>query len=244
MQTGRTGKAAKLKVGGRSRARPDAATPRRRPRRGAARAGDRNRTAQIMEVALDLFSAKDYAAVTVTQIAETIGVRHSLIYYYFDSKEDLFHKTVESHIARTMADYAALVKESGHPVELIENWFDINVRLSTPLRKLVKIMFAYSGSQAHPRSLADAIGEFYRTERRIIATGIAKGVDLGVFRPVDAGRVASFVSTHIDGIFFSSLMREEIDLASAMAELKRNLWLILGYDAETGKRVAPRDEFD
>ena len=204
----------------------------------------RERTAQIMEVALDLFSARDYAAVTVTQIADIIGVRHSLIYYYFDSKEDLFHKTVESHIEQTMADYAALVKESEHPVELIENWFDINVRLATPLRKLVKIMFAYSGPRTHPRSLADAIGEFYRTERRIIATGISKGVELGVFRPVDAGRTASFVSTHIDGVFFSSLMREDVDLASAMAELKTNLWTILGYDADTGKRVARPEKFD
>jgi AcrR family transcriptional regulator len=94
--------------------------------------GGRDRAAQIMDVALDLFATKDYTSVTVNQIADVIGIRHSLIYYYFDSKEDLFNKTLEGHIAKTMEDYRALAGETSNPVEAIENWFDINMQLSTP----------------------------------------------------------------------------------------------------------------
>lgn len=196
--------------------------------------GGRDRAAQIMDVALDLFATKDYTSVTVNQIADVIGIRHSLIYYYFDSKEDLFNKTLEGHIAKTMEDYRALAGETSNPVEAIENWFDINMQLSTPLRKLVKIMFDYSSPRAHPQSVSNAIDEFYRTEREIIASGISGGIESGVFCPVDPDRVASFVSTHIDGIFFSSIMRDDVDLAANMAELKKTLWLIIDYGAAKG----------
>ncbi len=207
------------------------ATP-RKPMSRARRSGrgSRDRATQIMDAALDLFAARDYASVTVNQIADAIGIRHSLIYYYFDSKEDLFNQTVEGYIAKTLEDYRALAGATGDPVEAIENWFDINVRLCAPWRKLVKIVFDYSSPRAYPRSVSDAIEDFYRTERRIIASGISGSIESGVFRPADPQRVAAFVANHINGIFFSSIMREDVDIAASMAELKQNLWLILDYD--------------
>ncbi len=81
--------------------------------------GSRDRATQIMDAALDLFAARDYASVTVNQIADAIGIRHSLIYYYFDSKEDLFNQTVEGYIAKTLEDYRALAGATGDPVEAI-----------------------------------------------------------------------------------------------------------------------------
>ena len=73
---------------------------------------------------------------------------------------------------------------------------------------------------------------FYDTERNIIATAIEEGVARGIFGPVDPARVAAFVSTHIDGIFFSSLMRPDVDLAADMAQLKAVLWQILGHEGD------------
>ena len=67
-------------------------------------------------------------------------------------------------------------------------------------------------------------------DQRIIASGISDGIESGVFRPADPQRVAAFVANHINGIFFSSIMREDVDIAASMAELKQNLWLILDYD--------------
>ncbi len=218
-------------------ARPKAAKAPGRRRNGRnSGADDRGRMAQIMGAALDLFAENDYSSVTVNQIADAVGIRHSLIYYYFENKEDLFHKTVESYIAETFRSYDAVAGGTGDPVEQIEQWFDYNIRRSASLRKLVKVMFTYSGSRAHPRSLSGLIDDFYVSERRVVAAGIAKGTELGLFHAVDPDRTAAFVSTHIDGIFFSSLMRSDVDMAKSMDELKRNLWLILGYDENAPRR--------
>jgi len=191
-----------------------------------------DRAAEIMTAALDLFAEKDYAAVTTTEIARIVGVRHSLIYYYFDSKDDLFHKTIHNFIEETRRNYDKMRDLHDDPVDRIDYWFANNIELSRPLRKLIKIMFDYSGPKGRPLAVDKAIREFYDTERNIIASGIEEGVAQGIFGPVDPARMAAFVSTHIDGIFFSSLMRPDVDLAADMAALKAVLWQILGYKGD------------
>ncbi len=188
-----------------------------------------DRAAEIMTAALDLFAEKDYAAVTTTEIARIVGVRHSLIYYYFDSKEDLFHKTIQNFISATQCNYDNMRELHDDPVDRIEYWLANNIELSRQLRKLIKILFDYSGPKGRPLAVDKAIRRFYDAERDIIASGIREGVAQGVFTAVDPVKVAAFVSTHIDGIFFSSLMRPDTDLAADMAELKAVLWQILGY---------------
>jgi AcrR family transcriptional regulator len=191
-----------------------------------------DRAAEIMNAALDLFAEKDYAAVTTTEIARIVGVRHSLIYYYFDSKDDLFHKTIQNFITETQRNYDEMRDRHDDPVDRIDDWFANNIELSRPLRKLIKIMFDYSGPKGRPLAVDRAIRTFYDTERNIIASAIEEGVARGIFGPVDPARVAAFVSTHIDGIFFSSLMRPDVDLAADMAQLKAVLWQILGHEGD------------
>jgi AcrR family transcriptional regulator len=188
-----------------------------------------DRAAEIMTAALDLFAEKDYAAVTTTEIARIVGVRHSLIYYYFDSKDDLFHKTIQNFISETQRNYDNMRELHDDPVDRIEYWLANNIELSRQLRKLIKILFDYSGPKGRPLAVDKAIRKFYDVERDIIASGIREGVAQGTFTAVDPVKVAAFVSTHIDGIFFSSLMRPDTDLAADMAELKAVLWQILGY---------------
>jgi len=188
-----------------------------------------DRAAEIMTAALDLFAEKDYAAVTTTEIARIVGVRHSLIYYYFDSKEDLFHKTIQNFISATQRNYDNMRELHDDPVDRIEYWLANNIELSRQLRKLIKILFDYSGPKGRPLAVDKAIRKFYDVERDIIASGIREGVAQGTFTAVDPVKVAAFVSTHIDGIFFSSLMRPDTDLAADMAELKAVLWQILVY---------------
>jgi AcrR family transcriptional regulator len=44
---------------------------------------------RIMAVALDLFAARGFAAVTMEEIAETAGVTKGAVYYWFSDKDDL-----------------------------------------------------------------------------------------------------------------------------------------------------------
>lgn len=190
------------------------------------------RTKSLMTAAIDLFTERDYSEVTIQDITARAGVTHSLVYYHFKNKEELFDRAVKSLIEETIECYRESRRYHDDPVDLIEDWFTSNVKLSVSLRKLVKIMFDYSGASKGSPSVAKAINNFYDEEYNILADNIRRGVELGCFKSVDPVFIASFVSTHIDGIFYSSYIHNNTDIAPAMTGLKTVLWEVLGYEVK------------
>ncbi len=195
-----------------------------------------DRAESLMTAAIDLFSECDYSSVTIHDITERAGVTHSLVYYHFKNTEELFDRAVTHLIEKTINGYQESRKFHYNPVELIEDWFSSNIRFSKELRKLVKIMFDYSKPRHGSPSVAAAINNFYEEEYRILADSVRQGIALGHFRKVDPLQVASFVSTHIDGIFYDSFIRNDKDIAHAMSDLKWVLWTVLGYKAQKDNR--------
>ena len=187
------------------------------------------RITSLMAAAIDLFSERDYSSVSISDIARHAGVTHSLVYYHFNNKDDLFNKSVANLIETTLTSYQELGDRHGNPVELIEDWFSNNLKLSRNLRRLVKIMFDYSGPRRGSPSVDKAISKFYQQELKVIAENVRIGVEQGIFDNVDPDRVAAFVSRHIDGIFYDSFIRIDDDMNRAMGDLKWVLWSLLRY---------------
>lgn len=189
------------------------------------------RAEEVLETALALFSQESYADVTVQEIARRVGITHSLIYYYFESKEKLFQAAVLHVLDRVMEQYARVTAQHDDPVDLLNDWFETNVKLAEPLRSVVRIMFEYSeagGRRASP-SVERVIRQFYDFERRTIADGIRRGVASGRFRCEDPDRLAVFVSRCIDGIFYGHIVRKDVDIPAEMSQLRATLWRLLEY---------------
>jgi len=53
----------------------------------------------IMDKALELFSAKGYEGVSVSELTEAAGITKPTLYYYFGSKEGLYEAVCQSHYA-------------------------------------------------------------------------------------------------------------------------------------------------
>ena len=184
---------------------------------------------RLMVTAVDLFSEHNYSFVTIKDITKKAGVAHSLVYYHFINKEDLFDKAITNLIKTTIKSYQKSRTPYDNPVGLIESWFENNIRLAPDLRKLVKIMFNYAGPNRGLPSVAKFIHDFYREEHKILADNIQKGISDGYFKVVDPHRVATFISTHIDGIFYDTFIRNDSNIEPAMRDLKWALWSMLDY---------------
>jgi len=200
------------------------AARRRQARNSTADPAAGTRADELTRAALDLFAERDFASVTIKDIAQATGVNTALIYYYFESKEDLFRATIENAVDQALENYKNLREKHDDPVDLITDWFRNNLELAAPIRKLVKIMLDYSGSRVSFGSIDDAIRQFYELECSILSESIRRGIEAGLFRPVDPDRLALFVSTHLDGIMVSSMIRPGFDLETAMGDLEAHLW--------------------
>ena len=184
-----------------------------------------NRQAEnLMKVGIELFSQRDYASVSIKDIARAAKVNSALIYYYFANKEDLFRASIEHAIMQALDNYARLRERHSDPSDLIDDWFENNIEMSELMRKLVKIMNDYAHSVRTIPSVQKLIERFYSEETGILSNGIRQGIAKGVFEPVDPDRVAAFASVHLDGIMVAAMVRPDFDISAAISDLRQAIW--------------------
>ncbi|MBS4729563.1 TetR/AcrR family transcriptional regulator [Mycobacterium sp. SM1] len=85
------------------------ATP-HRPRRRRRAVSDEDKSArrgQILVAAKEVFARKGFHATTIADIAKRAGLAYGLIYWYFDSKDELFHALMAVEEAALRAHVAA-----------------------------------------------------------------------------------------------------------------------------------------
>ena len=75
----------------------------------------RSRADAMTEVALTLFAERNFASVTIKDIGTALGVNTALIYYYFDSKEDLFRAAIERAVERAFLHFRELRLRHSNP---------------------------------------------------------------------------------------------------------------------------------
>ncbi len=80
---------------------------------------EKNTREIILQEALRLFSDKGYSAVSMRDIAESVGIRASSIYYHFSSKQELFEALIQK--AKNVKDsLQALFMNAFSNTEIIE----------------------------------------------------------------------------------------------------------------------------
>ena len=210
-------------------------------KRRAPAINDRGRADEFLDKALRLFAERDYSAVRMQDVARMCGANHSLIYYYYKNKKALFNAAIGHLILTTVSNYEQMAaKHRDNPVELLNDWFNTSIVMAPSLRKLMKVLFDYSGPRGRSVSVDSAIARFYALERHIIASGIRRGIDQGVFKPVKVNKLTAFVSSQLDGIFFGSMMRTDVNLRVRIEDLRGILWQLLSYDPAKAKRGKKR----
>jgi len=188
-----------------------------------------NRASELMAAALDLFAERNFASVTIKDIARATGVNTALIYYYFDSKQGLFRAIIENAVEKAFAEFDRLKEAPDDPAVVITMWLNNHLHLYDRIHKLVKISLDYKGAPDKDPAIDAAITSFYDREREMLSACIRQGVDRGVFRPVDPERIARYISTYLDGAMVRAVILSDFDLDSAVGDLRDTVWELLGY---------------
>lgn len=84
------------------KAREDGAPPRRRE--------------EVLDVAAHVFHEKGYAAASIQDVADELGILKGSLYYYIESKQDLLFAIIEDVHRRTMAELERWLEIEGGPL--------------------------------------------------------------------------------------------------------------------------------
>ena len=197
-----------------------------RPRRDEQSA---DRVDTFLRVSLDLFAESNFASVTIKDIAKALNVNTALIYYYFDSKTDLFRATIEYAVAGAFENVRALDDKSADPPAIIAAWLANHVNKYAEIHRFVKIALDFRGAHEGDLDIASTIEGFYVEERKLLSRVIREGIRRGMFEPVDGNRMAQFISTHLDGCMVRSVILPDFDLKGAVRDLHQRVLDMLGY---------------
>lgn len=210
---------------------------RARPKREANSA---DRVDKFLAAALDLFAERNFASVTIKDIARELRVNTALIYYYFDSKTDLFRATIEHAVARAFENVRALDDKSADPPTIIAAWLANHVNKYAEIHRFVKIALDFRGAHEGDPDIANTIESFYVEERKLLSKIIREGIKQGMFKQVDPNRMAQFISTHLDGCMVRSVILPDFDLDGAVRDLHKRVLEMLGYAPKKRSKRAGR----
>jgi TetR/AcrR family transcriptional regulator, cholesterol catabolism regulator len=163
------------------------------------------RAEHILNVALQLFAERHYGTVSVRDIAEACGINAGLIYYYYQSKDELLRRALGHAIAELQAGYD--LGEHLNPAQELTAWLRMHVPIAPMLLRMVKIMADYAASNIRDANTDRMIQNFYTREQNFLENCLRRGIALRVFRPVDVAASARAFSLQLDGIFYASQAR-------------------------------------
>lgn len=202
---------------------------------GAAVGAPLNRAEELLLAAFELFAERNFASVTIKDIGAATGANTALIYYYFGSKEELFRATIENAVDRAFHHFRLLRSQRTTPPEVIAGWLENHVVLQDLIRKLVKIGLDYASTGRRTAAIDRSIRRFYDDEAAAVGEAIREGIREGLFRKVDAARLATFISTHLDGVMVRSVLFADFDVGRAVAELQAQVWERLAWTPPRGR---------
>jgi len=188
-----------------------------RPRMGSSQIDAK---AVINAAALELFSARNFSAVTIKDIARATGFNTALIYYYFGSKEELFRQTVALAVERAFLQFRIARQDLTAPEDVIFGWLDNHIREFATILKLIKIAIDYASTADRKVSIDGAIRRFYEEEQEVLRETLSEGIARGDFRTVGVDQTATFISTYLDGVFVRSIILRDFDPIAAIGELR------------------------
>jgi TetR/AcrR family transcriptional regulator, cholesterol catabolism regulator len=189
----------------------------------------------ILEEALQLFGRSHFSIVTMRDVALACGINVGLIYHYFESKDHLVRRVLVYAVDQLIAGYEE--RRSLHDrddLSDIDAWFDIHATIAPTTMRMVKIMADYAAFDAADEEIDRLVADFYCYERTLIETALKRGIDAGVYRPIDVTKVSRLIGLQLDGIFHAAASRGDNRISEDINDLRE---LVLGLVSADATKV-------
>ncbi len=183
----------------------------RRPSRELSARGKR-RKKRFMEEALVLFGKKGYHATTVEEIAKAVRTGKGTFYWYWPSKEALFHELVlQKFDSYSQALESVTSMDLTVPEKLLLLVNGVSV-LYGRYRQLCKLIYSMvsDGSDSLHREVNRAAREYYGYFKQTLLDMVRKGQQEGAIDgTVDSESLVTILISVFDGVMIQESIMEE-----------------------------------
>ena len=136
------------------------------------------RLAEILDAAAEVFHEKGYAAATIQDVADAVGILKGSLYYYISSKEDLLFEIVRDAHHFSMRNLAEAQQVDGDALTRLRAFIECHVRSNIDNRVKIGVFFQdFRSLSGERRAEIVADRDIYDAYLRgLIAEAIDEGV--------------------------------------------------------------------
>lgn len=179
---------------------------------------------KILETATRLFATQGYDSTSLSQVAKVASVSKALIFWHFESKENLFQEVV----TRTIAPYSLDVDLEGlSEPEQLRKLVDLYYEFVTQNLYSVRFFLGlFLREGARPEDLFARILDLYELYRKQLAEVIERGQKGGTVSPeVNGSAHAALIMSALNGILVQGFVwpSPNPSLDAVLAQLKTSL---------------------
>jgi len=199
---------------------------------GATARTNADKRERILVAASELFSRQDFSTVLVDDIAASAQVAKGTVYYHFGSKDALYGEVVTTRLEHLVS----VLRESCRQRD------DVRLNVRRVAVHVMSFMLKYRAffriwkreegwvceGQEHPWCA------LRKQLHGVLADQLARGIELGIIRPVDPALAAAHVFGAIDGAVYRNLGRSnaEPEMLEERDRLDEFIWRALRKDAD------------
>lgn len=155
------------------------------------------RKEQILKVAHEIFTRYGYKKTTLDDISRAVRKGKSSLYYYFDSKEDLFYDVVLKDADVLKRELESVVLRNIDPVEKLRDYIMTKLTIS---RDLVEFYHSSDQDSTQIDFIEKIKQKYIKDEIRMIKRILIEGIRKNVFEVRDLTLVAIGITTAIKGL--------------------------------------------
>jgi len=197
-------------------------------------ASQAERRAQILRAARVVFIENGYLAARVQDVAKRAGLSKGAVYFYFDSKRELFDALVDEEHATTLS---FLEHAGADPRPASEKLIELGVRYLdyfAGLKSPPRFFLLMSEMAIRDESIRARTTEIHQRFVDRVAELIGEGIASGHFRDVDPVAAALMLKAVIDGLGGQSAIGVRPDVARLSTDGIRMLLEGLQSDRSRG----------
>ena len=181
---------------------------------------------KILSSATKLFSTQGYAKTSLAQVAKEAEVSKALIFWHFESKDDLFRTALKTSLEPFSIDVVELL-DGLAPMEQIHKLIDLYYEFVS--QNIYSVRFLLSLVVREEKNLDDLVDrtiELHRIYCNMLADIIQTGCEQHVFpAAVDAETEAALIMATLNGVLVQGFLggTPPIDPGPLLEQLKRSL---------------------
>jgi AcrR family transcriptional regulator len=171
------------------------------------------RRKQILDAALVVFGEKGFNASNVSDVAAQAGVSQGTIYWYFDSKDELFSAALLAYVEELAGGVLALTEMGESSAEKLWALASGMDQFANSGARFFTMILEFWASSSRREEAAQMWMDLLAEYKDAFVVLVEQGIQSGEFRPADAEGVVWAIMAAYDGLAAYAMLMPDLNIA-------------------------------